>query len=144
MECRANKAGLQRDSILNRNTLQPMRNALMWLHGVFLIYPTTYPVMLAGLHYAKSCLDGFPVTWACASMLTISASYGHMSFLMGAMCGVISTSIISHEPRWYAGWAVCVATLIGWNYLLFARRKQQEKTIANTSYKPVQIDSPGL
>merc|ERR1712216_213979 len=87
------------------------------------IYPTTYPVMLIVLDHIKHQFQDYTVLWACSSMLIIAASYMLIvGFLMGAVCGVISTVVISRMPTWYAGWLACLVALILWNDFLFRRR----------------------
>ncbi|CAE8620496.1 unnamed protein product [Polarella glacialis] len=116
-------------------------NALSWCEGIFLIYPTTYPVMLTGLKYFTHKLDGYPVLRMISCVLTIAAAYMYMGFLIGSVTGLQSTAIISGEPMWYAAWALSVAGLFYWNHFLFRGRTALGQELgAHGDYRPVNIN----
>ncbi|CAE8600350.1 unnamed protein product [Polarella glacialis] len=118
-------------------------NTLMWSHGILLIYPTTYPVLLRGMEYFTRKLDGYPLLRASSCILTIAAAYMYMGFLMGSVCGFISTAIISGEPIWYTAWALSVAVLLYWNYFLFkGRAAVGQKVSIHGDYRPLPLPQP--
>mmetsp|Transcript_61400 Transcript_61400/g.95323 ORF Transcript_61400/g.95323 Transcript_61400/m.95323 type:complete len:401 (+) Transcript_61400:2-1204(+) len=91
-----------------------------WLVATFLVYPTTYPVMMQLLHLCRTYLHNCCCMYVVASILSIMLSYFYMGCLSGFVVGVI----FYYPTQGFSGWSVIVIlvlVLAAWNRFLFGR-----------------------
>mmetsp|Transcript_26865 Transcript_26865/g.77745 ORF Transcript_26865/g.77745 Transcript_26865/m.77745 type:complete len:627 (-) Transcript_26865:233-2113(-) len=95
-----------------------LTNGFTWAVGIFLVYPTTYAVMLKGLH---RCMDVTHnrVLQVILCAVTIAASYYYMGFVEGLAAAIFVNTVTDGAFYWWITSATFLALLCWWNYYLF-------------------------
>lgn len=108
--------------------VQMGNNCCAWLVGCFLIYPTSYPVMLKLMILAEKTVGKKAGKWTllCIKVLAIIVAYAYMGFTEGFAAGLLNST---NARIWHLGFAaslpwviaVCIfmALLIAWNVHLY-------------------------
>lgn len=113
-------------------------NTFMWVVQIFLIFPTTYPVMLRCMQF---CMGRIETKWlqqiACTA--AIMSCYFYMSFLEGFAVAVIGLAVSMQTPFWVGLLVLVLFALILWNYLLFFRTADVDAT---STYAPLSTGDP--
>lgn len=106
---------------------QMATNFCAWLVGSFLVYPTSYPVMLKLMIWAEKMVGSLrPRTLFVLEVLAVIVAYAYMGFTEGLVAGLLnSTSSRLGTGNWWeiVPWvtATCMvhALLIAWNVYLY-------------------------
>jgi len=105
-----------------------LTNGLSWGVGIFLVYPTAYPVMLMALHRTMSATKNWHrILKGAACMTSIAASYYYMGFLEGLCAAVFVNAVTTVNFAWIIAAIVLVACLIAWNLYLFRTENEDLK-----------------
>eukprot|EP00440_Ansanella_granifera_P027867 gb/GFBE01030278.1/.p1 GENE.gb/GFBE01030278.1/~~gb/GFBE01030278.1/.p1 ORF type:complete len:580 (+),score=106.08 gb/GFBE01030278.1/:1-1740(+) len=106
---------------------QMSANCSAWLIGSFLIYPTTYPVMLMLMESCERALGpDKPRKTAALQVLSIIASYAYMGILEGIAAGLLNSTSdriwhnsFSTSLPWCVALSVFLVMLGAWNIYLY-------------------------
>lgn len=97
-----------------------LTNATNWLFGVFLIYPTTYPMALFLMGKARRRFTG--VRQKLVSFACIITAYFYMGFAEGLTGGIIVNVVTSDSSFWRLALVIHVCGFGALNYHLFLRQ----------------------